>query len=290
MTSIYELFDPRTPEVAVYVGKTRRPRERYAGHLKYPCNNGLRCLVEDLKQVGLKPGFRIIETVDDLRWEEREKFWIASRRLLNPSLLNILDGGNQFPDDVSARGGRLGGLKRKGKTPWNKTIKVKKARQRIFVFPIGHVTGGRHWTRVHPEKMRPLRGKDHPMFGRVYSDEERATQSAKLKGRPQSEETRMRMKVAQSNPLQRALNSMTVTKALSNPEVRARIRRGVRAAFTPEFLEHRRESQRRYAQTPEGRERGRRAGAIANHLRWHVRREKYNLACSLCYANEGTLS
>lgn len=88
---IYTLHDPQTMAVR-YVGKTSKTLEdRLAGHLKDKCKchrtNWIKSLTE-------KPIIRLVETVDESEWRERETFWIKHfRDSLGCDLVNGNDGG-----------------------------------------------------------------------------------------------------------------------------------------------------------------------------------------------------
>jgi hypothetical protein len=108
-TAIYGLFDPRNPDVIMYVGKG--PAVRAQCHWRNfinrdtACNGRLLRWFASLLADGVKAQWQFIEkNVTD--WEEREKHWIAHWREKNPQLCNVLDGGNQWPIDAGKLGGR----------------------------------------------------------------------------------------------------------------------------------------------------------------------------------------
>lgn len=88
---IYTLHDPQTMAVR-YVGKTSKTLEdRLAGHLK----DKSKCHRTNwIKSLPEKPIIRIVETVDESEWQERETFWIKHfRDSLGCDLVNGNDGG-----------------------------------------------------------------------------------------------------------------------------------------------------------------------------------------------------
>jgi hypothetical protein len=58
-------------------------------------NRYLMTWIRSLLALGLVPETRTIEEVSQAIWEERERFWIAHWRGINPGLLNVSAGGNQ---------------------------------------------------------------------------------------------------------------------------------------------------------------------------------------------------
>ena len=112
-TNIYGLYDPQEPDLMMYVGKGRGADPAVA-HWRNFLKTGravsgrLRRWFEKLEADGVKPQFRILETVPLSDWEAAEKKWIAYWRERNLDLCNVLDGGNQWPIDVTSLGGRNG--------------------------------------------------------------------------------------------------------------------------------------------------------------------------------------
>jgi len=113
-TSIYGLFDPRTPDVIMYVGKGLEKRAR--SHWKEfsrgsaTKNYFLRYWLFKLKGEGIVPGWKFLEeNVPVDIWSDREKFWIAYWRERNSNLCNIFEGGNAPPESSAHLGGLIGG-------------------------------------------------------------------------------------------------------------------------------------------------------------------------------------
>ena len=95
MSSIYALFDPREPQTVRYVGKTvKLLAARLVNHLsdarreRDPSHK--RHWISSLLADGVTPGIRLLETVCDANWENRERFWI---RQFAGALTNGNDGG-----------------------------------------------------------------------------------------------------------------------------------------------------------------------------------------------------
>lgn len=134
MTNIYGLFDPRQPDVVMYVGKGNERRvtfhwQEFINHRK--ASNGLLLhWFNQLQADGVRPEWRFLEVVDDAAWEGAEIKWIAYWREHNPKLCNLAKGGNSpagkgiiknydvvkalYPDHFSKMGklgGHKGGLK-----------------------------------------------------------------------------------------------------------------------------------------------------------------------------------
>ena len=92
MIQIYGLYCPDTDALR-YVGKAKNAEKRFKTHLTEriftrPVNNWVRLLVTS----GKLPVFKIIETVEDDKWEEAERRLIALYRQ-TCDLLNVADGG-----------------------------------------------------------------------------------------------------------------------------------------------------------------------------------------------------
>lgn len=92
---IYGVADPRTGELR-YIGKTisaLSSRLRY--HLN--CRKGERtprgCWFRKMKREGLTPDIFVLEETTEAAWEDVERFWIASMRLVGAKLLNMTAGG-----------------------------------------------------------------------------------------------------------------------------------------------------------------------------------------------------
>jgi len=101
-TCIYGLFDPREPWLMMYVGKGRK--ERTQAHWKdfvrtdRAVNRKLLGWFRRLKSSGVVPSWKFIEeNIPVEKWEQRERFWIAEWREVNPKLCNISDGGVRVP-------------------------------------------------------------------------------------------------------------------------------------------------------------------------------------------------
>ena len=95
---IYGLFDPRTPNVIMYVGKANNAGKRLRTHIREARN--AKCPTRKAKWIlsllaaDVHPSVCILETVTRSNWRSRERYWIAHWRRLNPCMLNLADGGN----------------------------------------------------------------------------------------------------------------------------------------------------------------------------------------------------
>ncbi|MCK9429979.1 MAG: GIY-YIG nuclease family protein [Candidatus Omnitrophica bacterium] len=89
MTTIYNLKDPRNGEI-YYVGCTKNIQQRIKAHLN-PARDLItpkRKWIKELRDIGLKPLFSILEEVDDSIALEREKYFIQTFRKLGSPLTN----------------------------------------------------------------------------------------------------------------------------------------------------------------------------------------------------------
>lgn len=92
--TVYGLHDPRSEELR-YVGYTAVPLAlRLTGHIadarngRHNANNKKFAWINELRELGLKPVIRLIETVAFDHREEREVFWIQHYRKQGCNLLN----------------------------------------------------------------------------------------------------------------------------------------------------------------------------------------------------------
>lgn len=96
---IYGLYDPRQPEIMMYIGKTNNPYSRLHYHrkdAKYHASNPTPVWkwILGIQAEGIEPHFRVLEECIFSRWKEREIAFIALWREKNSKLLNRLAGGN----------------------------------------------------------------------------------------------------------------------------------------------------------------------------------------------------
>jgi len=87
---VYELIDPRTNEIR-YVGITTRLEVRFTQHLNgiNDINEHKTAWIQELKEQGLQPQMRIIETVDSReKARERERYWVRHYLDQNIQLTN----------------------------------------------------------------------------------------------------------------------------------------------------------------------------------------------------------
>jgi len=86
---IYGLRDPRN-DVYQYIGKSTVGTKRPLRHLIKSHSPKVNDWVECLTKLGFSPIIDIIEEVEDINdLNERERYWIAYYKDINPSLLNI---------------------------------------------------------------------------------------------------------------------------------------------------------------------------------------------------------
>jgi hypothetical protein len=88
---IYGLRDPRDGKIK-YVGHTRNPRARYAGHVGLPAGRGLNAKeqwVKDLRDRGMRPELVILECPDiGAATNKAERKWICAAQADGP-LFNV---------------------------------------------------------------------------------------------------------------------------------------------------------------------------------------------------------
>lgn len=152
---IYVLRDPRTDDVK-YVGKTKNPyfRERAHASLTQVRKQGIHKIdwTVELRSLGLRPKFEIIEECQEGKWKEREEFWIAHYGLEN--LLNVR------PDGI------LGNI---NPCSENAKEKLRRAVQKQFDDPVRrekHKNAMKEWAAANPSAL--VKGgkvaSQHPNF------------------------------------------------------------------------------------------------------------------------------
>ncbi len=102
---VYGLFDPRAPEVIMYVGQSYYdPRERLKGHIgeaKFQTAyvNTRQKWIRSLLKASLEPGVRTLEFCPDKATaNQREQYWVAVWEEKNPLLCNT---GNESDTAMS---------------------------------------------------------------------------------------------------------------------------------------------------------------------------------------------
>lgn len=95
-TYIYALVDPRNNAIR-YIGKSNKPRHRFAVHLVPSSlreNTHKNAWIKQLLSIGLKPKLETLDWVPVAEWETEERKWIDRfRNLPGPKLTNTTDGG-----------------------------------------------------------------------------------------------------------------------------------------------------------------------------------------------------
>lgn len=92
---IYALHDPTDRSGRVYVGKTNDPARRLKDHLSEKWRTFKRAWLKSLAARGVRPEMVILEQVPaGGDWQEAERFWIESLRVLGLPLVNGNGGGS----------------------------------------------------------------------------------------------------------------------------------------------------------------------------------------------------
>lgn len=94
-TFIYALLDPTNVDPRVYVGQTKRVKERLNQHLTSSGSSGYRgAWLGDMARRSVVPEMAVLEVVPaEGDWGESERFWVASLRAMGVPLLNRSSGG-----------------------------------------------------------------------------------------------------------------------------------------------------------------------------------------------------
>jgi group I intron endonuclease len=96
MTKIYKLIDPRN-NLVMYVGKTCMALKKRMYTHYYVARDGKTdkdYWIKELQILGYNPIIELIEEVDNSIWQEKERYWIAYYKSINPDILNICIGGS----------------------------------------------------------------------------------------------------------------------------------------------------------------------------------------------------
>lgn len=96
-TTIYFLRCPKTGNTR-YIGKANDSRKRLMGHIRSAVNGELKYhhgnWIRSLLSVGVAPEIKVLFKVPcDMRWQDAERFFIASARHLGFQLTNSTEGG-----------------------------------------------------------------------------------------------------------------------------------------------------------------------------------------------------
>lgn len=191
---IYGLYDPRTSRIR-YVGKSsdglRRPRA-HGRRLKYEPGHKSNW-IRQLQKLGLNYGIVILETASDVaELKTMECFWIAQGRGLDWPLTNLTNGGEG-----------ASGAKRSAETK-EKLAASKRGKPRSEETKAKVAEGVRQWWLDHPDYKRPPRTVEHRSKisaankGKTLSLETRAKMSAVRIGKKHSEESKLKMRAAQT--------------------------------------------------------------------------------------------
>lgn len=195
-TYIYGLIDPMKPELR-YIGKSNNPKKRLKAHLRATNHSHLTCWVKALLANGIEPELLIIEEVEQARWQDAERYWIAFFEAAGANLVNGSRGGlggtkkgHRFSPDGRARidaaitkackGKPLSEQHRrklseahKGKKASAETKrKMSEAQRKRYKDPAERKKTG-----------DAVRGEKNGRFGVKLSDETKANMSASMRGK-----------------------------------------------------------------------------------------------------------
>ena len=194
---IYSLIDPRDDEIK-YVGKTKDLDERLKSHFHDArrFNTPKNAWLLKLKRLGLRPRIEVLEEVDDSRWPEAERKWIARLRHNGCPLKNICDGGEGRNGPLSERAKRNISKALKGRIVTEETRrKLSKAHKgRRVSEEAKKKIGAANRGRKHTAQARKKMSLAHK--GKRKSAEHRHKIGLAHKGRKASPKTRAKMRAA----------------------------------------------------------------------------------------------
>ena len=186
MIKIYFLQDPRNIKKG-YIGKTEKTLEqRFKWHMntiKYDRSYARVNWLRKLDSLGLKPEITLIEEINEnIKWQDRERFWINYYKKNGYELLNLTEGGDGGPDrkgwipSDSTRA--IWSQQRKGRTPPNKGKKTsEEVKEKISkgVIEFNQTQEGKEFQKRRAEKSRGHipwnKGKQSPLKGISRSPE-----------------------------------------------------------------------------------------------------------------------
>ena len=193
---IYGLYDPRNGNLR-YIGKTNNLQKRFYGHNLEKGTNHKHHWINGLKEQGLKPEMRVIETIEnsnDLDWQEREIYWIKKSLDDGHPLTNLDSGGKsgmKKSQETSERIARANtGKKRSEETrlriSQSKSNPSQETRDRIRASKLGIMQS----EETKRKRAESLRGKKRsPETRLLLSQRRRATVERKSLENPPKEKT-----------------------------------------------------------------------------------------------------
>jgi hypothetical protein len=194
---IYALCDPESMAVR-YVGKTNDIKIRLKYHIGHCRTNRTHCArwIMSLMERQLRPVMIVLESVDDDKAEERERYWIRQGRECGWNLTNHTDGGE------GTKGYRWSDDQRKG-------FGIKKK--------------GIEFTEAHRENLsvaqkERLKTGEHVRLGMKHSPEAIEKMRESHTGKKRGEETKRK-------------HSERNRETWNNPEVRRKRTEGVRLSW-----------------------------------------------------------
>ena len=189
---IYKLIDPMSGS-ARYVGKTNNPANRVKQHRSHHCYSTKKW-VDELRELGLSPKMEILEETDDGKWHECEQYWIKLLRSEGADLFNIAT------TPIPGRGYGYVTLEstkekiRKALTG-RRRVMTPEWKSQIACLAASNIGRPQSIETVAKRKATLL-----ARYGRLgfYGEHHRKANSEAKKGHTISEETRKRMRLAQS--------------------------------------------------------------------------------------------
>lgn len=215
ITYIYALLDPRY-ESYRYIGKADNPRLRLQRHLQ-PCrlkddthkNDWLRSILG----IGLLPEMRILACVEDTKWADAERHWIAYFTAHREDLTNGTIGGDgaSFPGKLNPMYGRCG-----PSHPCFGKSRPKDVMRRIGLAQKGIPK------KVSPEgreamsaRSKTLIGPKNPFYGKKHSEETKRAWSKKR--------SKLFLEVGR---ISKSISEWSLESGINPGVIRARIRHG----------------------------------------------------------------
>jgi len=214
-TTIYTLSDPISGEIR-YVGKSINAEARLGRHLRDKSETHKARWIRRLKANGVSPVMDIVEIVEDKDWQEAERFWIESFRVMGFKLTNLDSGGiggkRASLETRKKLSIALKGLVRSEQNRINSSLAAKgKKKSKEHIANMSAALKGRVFS---PDWAKKL-GAAH--LGVPKSPEQRLKMSLSMRGKnagkKASEEARLKMSNSQKLRWSKIKNLPAITKA-----------------------------------------------------------------------------
>lgn len=181
MGYIYKIINIKNQKI--YIGQTtkKRPTDRFSQHKYFALHpqqeKSISYLHRAMKSDGIDNfKFEIIEQVDNLLLNEREKYWIKQYNSLTPNGYNLTVGGQgtpgfSRPQSQEERNKKGNSIKRYYQNHPQAREKVSQRTKELWRNPEYRekvISSNKKFYQQHPDMFK---GKNNPMYGRHHTEE-----------------------------------------------------------------------------------------------------------------------